>query len=416
MSDATGRGRKRLFRRRESAPEQRQVAPAPPTAESSDVPPALRIASAYGWRFLVLAAVVAVIVWLVIEFKLLVIPLFVAILLTALVYPVFSWMLRHRVPRALAVVVSVLGTLAVVTGLVWLVVWQISLQARSVRERMSMSVEALRTFLVDTGLVSNQQIDDFLSHGLEMVQEQADFLLNGALVVGTTLGHFATGVLLALFILLCLLFDGAGIWRWTLRLFPRKARVAVDVAAHNGWTTLINYARTQIIVATIDAVGIGLGAFFLGVPLAIPIAVLVFLGAFVPFVGAILTGAVAVVIALAYNGIWVAVAMLAVVLLVQQVESHLLQPLLMGAAVKVHPLAVVLVVAGGSMVGGIAGALFAVPVAAFINVVAVTLSSGSWRTGEQIEGDFIWSTVPKSLGRGDDNDGDAGEEDGKNDR
>ena len=162
-------------------------------------------------------------------------------------------------------------------------------------------------------------------------------------------------------------------------------------------------------VATIDAVGIGLGAFLLGVPLAIPIAVLVFLGAFVPFVGAIVTGAIAVVIALVYNGLWFGVAMLAVVLLVQQVESHVLQPLLMGSAVKVHPVAVVLVVAGGSMVGGIAGALFAVPVAAFVNVVAVTLSTGSWRTGGDLQGDLIWSTVPKTLGRGDDqNDRKAG--------
>src|SRR5699024_9342779 len=182
------------------------------------------------------------------------------------------------------------------------------------------------------------------------------------------------GALVALFTLVCLLYDGDGIWRWTTRLFPRTARVAVDRSARNGWSTLINYARTQIFVASIDGIGIGVGAALLGVPLAIPIGVTVFLASFVPFLGAIVSGALAVLIALAYNGPFIAIAMLAVVLLVQQIESHVLQPLVMGAAVKVHPLAVVLVVLAGSLAGGIAGALFAVPFAAFVNVVAITLS------------------------------------------
>ncbi|OCG76517.1 AI-2E family transporter [Microbacterium sediminis] len=368
-------------------------------AEPGEVPPGLRIATAYAWRFLVIAGAAAVIVWLVITFKLLVIPILVAILITALLYPGFTLMLRLRMPRILAIIVSVVGTLAIVVGLVWLVVWQVSRQAGEVRDRAAQAITDLRTWAIESGLLTEQQISDAFGAVVEFVREQADALLSGALTVGTTVGHLGTGLLLAIFILICLLADGASIWRWTLRLFPRPARAAVDASARNGWQTLINYARTQIIVATIDAVGIGIGALLLGVPLAIPIAVLVFLGAFVPFVGAIVTGAVAVVIALVYNGPWIALAMLAVVLLVQQVESHLLQPLLMGSAVKVHPLAVVLVVAGGSMIGGIAGALFAVPVAAFVNVVAVTLASGSWRTGAPPDADLIWSTVPRTIGR-----------------
>jgi len=184
-------------------------------------------------------------------------------------------------------------------------------------------------------------------------------------------------------------------------LFPRVARPAVDGAGRAGWRTVKSYARTQLLVATIDAVGIGLGAFLLGVPLSIPIAVLVFLGAFIPFVGAVATGALAVFIALVYNGPLIALFMLIVVLAVQQIESHILQPILMGSAVKVHPLAVVLVVAGGAMVGGIAGALFAVPLAAFVNVVAVYLSTKAWqRTGDPLASpDLIWRTVPRERGR-----------------
>jgi putative heme transporter len=365
------------------------------------VPRGLRLATAYAWRFLVVAAAIGVGIWLVIQLKLLVIPLLIAILVTALVWPAFTWMLRHRWPRWVAIVVSVIGTLAIVTGLLWLAVWQISRQWASVRDRSVDALEQFRQYLIDGPLhLTTQQIDDMLTQGWGFLQQQAELLWSGALAVGTTVGHIATGLLLTIFILLCILADGGGIWRWTTRLFPKQAREAVDGAGRAGWVTVVSYARTQLLVATIDAVGIGLSAFLLGVPLAIPIGVLVFLGAFIPFVGAVVTGAVAVFIALVYNGPLIAVLMLAAVLLVQQVESHILQPILMGSAVKVHPLAIVLVVAGGAMIGGIAGALFAVPLAAFVNVVAVYLSGRGWEDGAGPPGsaDLIWSTVPRRRG------------------
>jgi predicted PurR-regulated permease PerM len=366
------------------------------TETSSAVPRGLRIATAYAWRFLVVAAAIGVGIWLVIQLKLLVIPLLVAILITALLWPVFSWMLRHRVPRWLAIVISVVGTLAIVGGLLWLVVWQITRQWSSVQQKTVEAIEQFRQYLIDGPLhLTAAQIDDLLAQAWTLIQEQASLLWSGALAIGTTLGHVGVGALLALFILLTLLADGAGIWRWTTSLFPRAARPAVDGAGRAGWQTVVNYARTQLLVATIDAIGIGLGAALLGVPLAIPIAVLVFLGAFVPIVGAVVTGAVAVFLALVYNGPWIALWMLVVVLGVQQLEGHVLQPLLMGSAVKVHPLAVVLVVAGGAMIAGIPGALFAVPLAAFVNVVAVYLGERAWETGSPPTGDFIWATVPR---------------------
>ena len=371
------------------------------TTEADDaVPIGLRVTAAYAWRLLLIAAVVAGIIWLVIQLKLLVIPLMVGILITALLWPAFQWMLRHRFPRWLAVALSILGTLAIVSLLLWLVIWQVRTQLPDVQARSAQAVEEFRQFLLEGPLhLSEAQIQGWIDQGMEFVNEQTQVLLNGALAVGTTAAHVVTGAVLSLFILICLLADGRGIWRWTLRLFPRAARPAADAAASNGFATLVNYARTQLLVAAIDAVGIGVGAALLGVPLAIPVAVLVFLGSFVPIVGAVVTGAVAVLLALVYNGPLIALAMLAVVLGVQQLEGHILQPILMGSAVKVHPLAVVLVVAGGSMVGGIPGALFAVPLAAFVNVVAVTVSTGSWRTGDQPNADLIWSTVPRERRR-----------------
>ena len=298
-------------------------------------------------------------------------------------------------PRWLAIVIAVIGTLTVVTGLMWLAVWQITREWSSVQDKTVAAVEQFRQYLIDGPLhLTPQQIDDLLAQAGEFIEQQASLLWSGALALGTTVGHVVTGLLLTIFILLCLLADGGGIWRWTVRLFPRAARPAADGAGRAGWATVVNYARTQLLVATIDAIGIGAGALLLGVPLAIPIAVLVFLGAFVPIVGAVVTGALAVFLALVYNGPWIALWMLVVVLGVQQLEGHVLQPLLMGSAVKVHPLAVVLVVAGGAMIAGIPGALFAVPLAAFANVVAVYLSERAWETGRSPTGDFIWSTVP----------------------
>lgn len=366
------------------------------TEADNTVPLPLRVTAAYAWRLLLVAAAAGVIIWVVIQLKLLVIPILVGILITALLWPAFEWMLRHRFPRWLAILISLIGTLAIVSGLLWLVGWQIGREWSEVQARTTQAVDEFRQYLIDGPLhLTETQIQDYLDQGFALIQQQAELLWSGALAIGSTAGHVAVGALLTLFILICLLADGGGIWRWTTKLFPRDARVAVDASARSGWRTVVNYAKTQLLVATIDSIGIGLGAFLLGVPLAIPVAVLVFLGAFVPIVGAVTTGAVAVFLALVYNDPWNALWMLVVVIGVQQIEGHILQPILMGSAVKVHPLAVVLVVAGGSMIAGIPGALFAVPLAAFVNVVAVTLSTGSWRTGRQPTGELIWSTVPR---------------------
>lgn len=367
---------------------------------ASSLPRGLRVGTAYAWRLLVIAAAAGVFIWIVMQLKLLIIPLLIAILLTALVWPGFSLMIRHRVPRWIAIIIAVLGTIIIASGLLWLAVWQITRQWSSVQSRTIEAVLQFRQYLIDGPLhLTPGQIDDGLRQIGHVIEEQGGVLVSGVFAVGTTLGQVITGALLAIFILICTLADGGGIWKWVLKLFPKSARTPVDGAGRAGWVTLVNYARTQLLVATIDAIGIGLGAFLLGVPLAIPVAVLVFLGAFIPFVGAVVTGAVAVFIALVYNGPWIAFWMLIVVLAVQQLEGHVLQPILMGAAVKVHPLAVVLVVAGGALIAGIPGALFAVPLAAVVNVFAVYLSSRAWEKGPGVprDADLIWSTVPATV-------------------
>jgi predicted PurR-regulated permease PerM len=185
-------------------------------------------------------------------------------------------------------------------------------------------------------------------------------------------------MLLTVFILVFYLLEGENIWAFMVRLFPRRARSPIDGAGRRGWLSLGNYVRIQILVAAVDAIGIGAGAAIIQVPLALPLGVLVFVGSFIPVVGALVTGAVAVLLALVANG-WVnALIMLGIVLLVQQLESHLLQPFIMGRAVNLHPVAVILAVTAGSTVAGILGALFAVPVLAVANSFIRYIAARGW--------------------------------------
>ncbi len=345
----------------------------------------MRIAGAWSWRILVVAGVGALLIFLVIQLKLIVIPFLVAILLGALLVPFVQFLQRHRWPKWLAVGLAEVGLIGIVTGLVYLIVTQIIRGFPDLRDRSLAFFEEVKTLLLNSPLhLTEAQINDYLAQAWDGIQRDSQWLLSGALSFGSSFGHFLAGILLVLFATLFILIDGKRIWAWTVRLFPRAARPAADGAGRAGWVTLSDFVKVQIFVAFIDAVGIGLGAwilglFFDGFPLVIPIAIAVFLGSFIPVVGAVLTGILAVFVALVYLGIWPAVIMLGIVLLVQQVEGHVLQPLVMGTAVKVHPLAVVFAVAAGGYLAGIAGALFAVPVVATLNVIVHYIAKGEWR-------------------------------------
>ena len=378
------------------------MAPTPaPNGVDGNLPAGIRLAGAWSWRLIVIAAAIAILIFLIIQLRLIVIPLLVAVLVSALLIPFVAFLVRHRWPKGLAVAVAMVGTLVLVAGLVTLASTQIAEGTVGLSERLTASFDSLKSVLAASPLqLSDTEITNYLQQGWTAIQNDSAVFISGALSVGTTLGHLLTGLLLALFSLLFILIDGKAIWAWIVRFFPLRARAAVDGAGIAGWTTLGNFARVQILVASIDAVGIGVGAALLGVPMAIPIGILVFLGSFIPIVGAVATGSVAVIIALIFNNWAVALAMLGVVLLVQQVEGHVLQPLIMGTAVKVHPLAVVLVVASGALLAGIPGALFAVPVAAVLNAMTSYIAGGTWRSSPPAvmptSGSVLWQTVPQS--------------------
>jgi predicted PurR-regulated permease PerM len=201
-------------------------------------------------------------------------------------------------------------------------------------------------------------------------------LTSGALGAAGTIGEIITGALLTLFATIFFIKDGRQIWTWLVRLFPLGSRERVAGAGERAWRTLISYVHATIAVAFVDAFFIGLGAALLGVPLALPLAVIVFLFSFIPIVGATLYGLIAVLIALVAEGPLKALILLAIVVAVQQLEGHILQPLLLGRAVKVHPLAIVFGIATGTLLAGIIGALLAVPIVAVIATVSGYLSTG----------------------------------------
>lgn len=402
MADAKGTSRIRRARtRRTSVPEPQ----AEPHDAAESVPYPMRVAAAWSWRLLLVGGVLAVVVFLIIQLRFVVIPVLVAVLLSALLVPFAEFLQRHRWPKWLAVTVAMLTTLAAVAGLLTLGISQIVRGSGDLARQSVVAWEEFRAWLLEGPLhITTAQFDAWVAEIVAALQDNSGMLVSGALSVGSTLGHFLAGLLLALFATLFILIDGKFIWNWIVGIFPRRARAAIDGSGRAGWATLQNFVKVQILVATIDAIGIGLGALLLGVPLAIPIAILVFLGSFIPIVGAVITGALAVFVALVYNGWGIALAMLGVVLLVQQVEGHVLQPLIMGTAVKVHPLGVVIAVTTGSLLAGIPGALFAVPVAAVLNVMILYIAGGTWKQAEPPAPPEtrspLWRTVPQRPGYG----------------
>lgn len=353
---------------------------------SRAVPTGLKIAGAWSWRVIGILVLIGVLIFLVVQLHIVVIPLAVAVLLSSLLTPVKHRLLRWGWPRWLAVVTVFLGLLVVIAGLITLVVVTLRIGLPDFETQIGKSYDKFLDFLKTSPFgFSETDLTNLIASATKTVQSNSGKVVSGAVAGASTVGDIGVGLLLTLFSTLFFVIDGAGIWRWCVRLAPRRARAAVDGAGRAVWLSVGEYARVQIIVALIDAVGIGIVAFILQLPFVFAIAVLVFLAAFIPIVGAVTTGVLAVIIALVYPGlipnntVLQAIIMLAGVIAVNQLESHVLQPLLMGTAVRLHPVAVVISVALGSLLGGIAGAVFAVPFAAALNSAVKYIAGGSWK-------------------------------------
>jgi predicted PurR-regulated permease PerM len=348
------------------------VPTAPPSVTSrddEDVPRGLRIAAAWAWRLLLLVAASAVLFWLVGRLKDILIPLSIAMLLSALLAPFVGWLSRRiRLPRSLAVAVVLIGGIAVVGGVLTLVVTQFVNSFPALAKNATDGIRTIQDELQTGPLhLSNSQLTGVADAAQNWLDTHRDVVTTGALSTATTAVDVLFTALLVLFTTFFFLRDGRRIWAFMIRLMPAGARRPLNAAGQAGWTTLVSYVRATILVALIDATGIGLALALLRVQLAFPLAALVFLGAFIPIIGATVSGAVAVLVALVTDG-WVsALVVLAAVIVVQQLEGHILQPFIMGRAVAIHPLAVVVAIATGLILAGIMGALIAVPLVAVLN-------------------------------------------------
>ncbi|TJZ45338.1 AI-2E family transporter [Streptomyces piniterrae] len=342
------------------------------------VPWGVRVAAEVGWRLLVLAGTLWVLARVITTIELVVLSFTAAMLITALLQPTVAWLRNRGLARGLATALTFIGGF-VVMGLVgWFVVWQVQDNIESVSSRIQEGISELKGWLLKSPFhVTESQINHIAKNLQDAIGANTEAITSAGLEGVAVILEVFTGILLAMFTTLFLLYDGRRIWNWVLKLVPGAAREGVAGAGPRAWRTLTAYVRGTVIVALIDAIFIGIGLWFLDVPLAVPLAVFIFLFAFIPLVGAVVSGALACVVSLVTQGVFTSLMVLAIVLAVQQIEGHILQPFILGRAVRVHPLAVILSVAAGGLIAGIGGAVVAVPLVAVTNTVVGYLRSYS---------------------------------------
>ncbi|WP_458688703.1 AI-2E family transporter [Nocardia tengchongensis] len=340
--------------------------------------PLVRQSAEWCWRLLIIFAAVLAFAYLARRLSTVTIPMSIALLGAALMAPLVNWMQRFGVPRAIGVLVALIGSLGILAGIMTFVVEQFVSGVPQLSDEFKTSVHQVQDWLINGPLhLSNDQIRNAGDTIVKTVESNKDALTNGALTTATVIGEFFTGAFLTLFILVFFLYGGDQIWEFVTRIVPTAHRAQVRQAGRLGFGTLTGFVRATVLVAAVDAVGIGAGLAILNVPLALPLASLVFIGAFIPIVGSFIAGSVAVFIALMTKGLVTALIVLGITIAVMQLEGHVLQPLLMGRAVRIHPLAVVLAIASGVVLAGLAGGLLAVPFVAVLNTAMRSLLADS---------------------------------------
>jgi len=345
-----------------------------PTEEPAEATPdplaKLRKAALTCLYMLIIAAALWVLGIVATRLSVVVVPFAVALLFASVLAPAVTWLHAHRVPRVLATTIVLLGWLAVFGGLIYFMVSTLIAGLPDLGDRLNDSYSQLRVWLTHGPMgLTGDQLDNVLNQGKDWLGRNRSQLATGALGVLSTATSIIAGLLVVVFLLIFFLHEGSRMWRGTTEFLPEPARTRVRTAGDRAFHDLRSYVRTTLIVALIDAVGIGIGLWVTGVPLVLPLSALVFFGAFVPIIGAFVSGLVAVLIALVSQGFVVALIVVGVVLLVQQLEGNVLEPLLMSRSVELHPVAVLLSITVGVELAGIVGALFAVPMLATVRAV-----------------------------------------------
>ncbi len=348
----------------------------PPSADSAvdAVTWPVRVAAAWTWRLLVIGLGVYVLARIFLRIELVAFSFVIALFLTAVLHPLE--VLFRRIPgsRSISSALALLIGIAILVGIGWFVGWQISNHSNELGDQISNFVTKFRNWLRDGPLhLKSSDIDKIANNITDTVKKHQGQLISGAIETVRAVVEALGALLLILLSTFFLLRDGAQIWGWVLRLFPRAAQPRVDFAGRAGWRTFGGYMRGQVLIALFHGVSVMIVLFVLQVPLAAALGVLIFLGSFVPLIGLTVTGALCVAVAGLEHGLTAAIVVAVAIIVLVQLEAHLLQPFIMSRSVEVHPLAIALSVLTGTIVAGIVGALLAVPFVAFVNSTALAL-------------------------------------------
>jgi predicted PurR-regulated permease PerM len=342
------------------------------------VPRLLQQTASWAWRLLLVGLLIYLSFRLAVELRLVVLPFIAAMLLTALLQPLTSRMKRSGMAPLLATWCTFLLAVLVIAGVIFLFADRVSADYTTLANEVAKTAREVQHSLAGPPFHLNaRRLQTYTNDLVKYLSQHKGQIAGTVLAGGKYAIEFLTGLILGLFITFFLLKDGAKIWTWLIKGLRPEARRRVNTAGDTAWRTLVAYMRGTTLVAAIHALFIGLALWLLGVPLLVPFIVLVFIAAFLPLVGILVVGALAILVALATKGWVAAVILLAVLLLENQIESHLLQPLVVGRLVRLHPLSIILVLAVGGIIAGIPGAIVAVPLTAVITYAWPVLKAGN---------------------------------------
>lgn len=332
------------------------------------VPVTLQAAAGWSWRILVIAAAVTALGLLARKLELALLPLLTAVLLTGLLQPINGRLRALKLGRGAAATVTMLLAIAVLGGVGAFVVNRAAAGYPELVTQINDLIFKTQDWLIngplnlDKNSVNNvgQDISDYLNGNQGQV-------FQGAVDAGRTAVDVLTALVLTFFLTIFLLYDGRNVFRWMTNGFPVHLRAKVDEVGERMWETVSGYVSGTFLVAIFHGVAMGITLAIVGVPLVAPLAVLIFIGGFIPLIGAVVFGGLAVLVTLVTNGTTAAIIVLVVLLVENQIEGHVLQPFVVGRHVSLHPMAIALTLTAGAIIAGVPGAIFGVPLVAALN-------------------------------------------------
>jgi predicted PurR-regulated permease PerM len=334
------------------------------------VPRALERSAAIAWRFVVLIAAAWFVVVALVRLRVVVLPVIIALLLSTLLAPLASWLAERGWPKLLATWTVVVGFLVLLTGIVVLLAPQVGSEMSTLGRDVREGSERVLEWLAEGPLeLSQQEVNRYVDQAAEQLRANSSTITSGVLAGAVAVGEIVAGLLLTLVLVFFFVKDGKAMVEWTTSRLRPDQRHHARALSQRAWRALGSYVRGTALIAFVDAVLIGIALIVIGVPLVAPLMLLTFLGGFFPLVGAVLAGAVAALVALVSGGVLDALLVAGAVTIIQQVEGDVLQPVVLGRAVRLHPVVVLLSLTAGAVLGGVAGAFLAVPVTAVATAV-----------------------------------------------